>query len=82
MSQKVLETDFPLIVPPNPPLSAHREGEGGHGRSSSLRRAYSEEEDQLLRKGGGGGESETSDYQSDEFHQGVRPAAFSFTQQR
>ena len=43
MAERVLETDFPLIAPPNPPLSVHprivRLDETG--RNGSLRRAYS-----------------------------------------
>ena len=53
MAQRVLETDFPLMVPPNPPtmsMMAHRllppEGSRG-GRNGSLRAAYSCEEELL-----------------------------------
>ena len=44
MAERVLETDFPLIAPPNPPLSVHPRivTSGEAGRNGSLRRAYSE----------------------------------------
>ena len=69
MAEKVLETDFPLIAPPNPPLSVHprlvasRESRE-HGRNGSLKRAYSSEEVAPLHPSGG---SDTSDYLSDSF---------------
>ena len=50
MAQRVLETDFPLMVPPNPPMSmAHRllPPEGRGGRNGSLRAAYSCDEELL-----------------------------------
>ena len=51
MAQRVLETDFPLMVPPNPPTMsmAHRllPPEGRGGRNGSLRAAYSCEEELL-----------------------------------
>ena len=64
MAEKVLETDFPLIAPPNPPLSVHPRLVIGreHGRNGSLKRAYSSEEVAPLRPSGG---SDTSDYLSD-----------------
>jgi hypothetical protein len=53
MSHRVLETDFPLMAPPNPPLAAHHHRllpprEAG-GRNGSLRAAYSCEEELLPR---------------------------------
>ena len=64
MAEKVLETDFPLIAPPNPPLSVHPRlvGSREHGRNGSLKRAYSSEEVTPLHPSGG---SDTSDYLSD-----------------
>merc|ERR1711953_1224805 len=64
MAEKVLETDFPLIAPPNPPLSVHPRlvASREHGRNGSLKRAYSSEEVTPLRPSGG---SDTSDYLSD-----------------
>ena len=50
MAQRVLETDFPLMAPPNPPMSmAHRllPPEGRGGRNGSLRAAYSCDEELL-----------------------------------
>ena len=44
MAERVLETDFPLIAPPNPPLSVHPRIVGDLGRNGSLKRAYSSEE--------------------------------------
>ena len=44
MAERVLETDFPLIAPPNPPLSVHPRIVGDTGRNGSLKRAYSSEE--------------------------------------
>ena len=61
MSKKVLETDFPLMVPPNPPLSVHPRFVE-HGRNGSLKRAYSSEELAPLHSPSS---SETSDYLSD-----------------
>lgn len=61
MSKKVLETDFPLMAPPNPPLSVHPRFTE-HGRNGSLRRAYSSEEVAPLHSPSS---SETSDYVSD-----------------
>ena len=65
MAEKVLETDFPLIAPPNPPLSVHPRllSEREHGRNGSLKRAYSSEELTPLHPGSAG--SDTSDYLSD-----------------
>ena len=65
MAEKVLETDFPLIAPPNPPLSVHPRlvASREHGRNGSLKRAYSSEEVTPLHPSGGG--SDTSDYLSD-----------------
>ena len=72
MAERVLETDFPLIAPPNPPLSVHPRivTSGEAGRNGSLRRAYSEvSEVTPLQAQAPGGESdqgsETSDYLSD-----------------
>ena len=78
MAERVLETDFPLIAPPNPPLSVHPRivTSGEAGRNGSLRRAYSEVSEvtevtplQAQSPGAPGGESdqgsETSDYLSD-----------------
>jgi len=61
MSKKVLETDFPLMVPPNPPLLVHPRFVE-HGRNGSLKRAYSSEELAPLHSPSS---SETSDYLSD-----------------
>lgn len=61
MSKKVLETDFPLMVPPNPPLSVHPRFVE-HGRNGSLKRAYSSEELAPLHSPSS---SDTSDYLSD-----------------
>ena len=65
MCELLLETDFPLMVPPNPPLAVHRLLPRGQeqGRSGSLRAAYSCEEELLPRSRGeerrrGGGEEE------------------------
>ena len=78
MAERVLETDFPLIAPPNPPLSVHprivRVDETG--RNGSLRRAYScvpeiteatplQAPAPAARGGGSERGSETSDYLSD-----------------
>ena len=65
MAEKVLETDFPLIAPPNPPLSVHPRllAEREHGRNGSLKRAYSSEELTPLHPGSAS--SESSDYLSD-----------------
>ena len=72
MAERVLETDFPLIAPPNPPLSVHPRivSSGEAGRNGSLRRAYSEvSEVTPLQAPAPGGESDqgsdTSDYLSD-----------------
>ena len=80
MAERVLETDFPLIAPPNPPLSVHPRivTSGEAGRNGSLRRAYSEVSEvtevtplqaPAPSPGAPGGESdqgsETSDYLSD-----------------
>ena len=48
MSHRVLETDFPLMAPPNPPLHRLMASVEG-GRNGSLRAAYSCE-DELLPK--------------------------------
>ena len=75
MAERVLETDFPLIAPPNPPLSVHPRivSSGEAGRNGSLRRAYSEVSEVTevtpLQAQAPGGESDqgsdTSDYLSD-----------------
>ena len=75
MAERVLETDFPLIAPPNPPLSVHPRivSSGEAGRNGSLRRAYSEMSEVTevtpLQAQAPGGESDqgsdTSDYLSD-----------------
>ena len=44
MAERVLETDFPLMAPPNPPLSVHPRVVSDPGRNGSLKRAYSSEE--------------------------------------
>ena len=74
MSHKVLETDFPLMVPPNPPLSVHPNPKE-QGRSGSLKRAYEGEECEPLAPRGSPEQSETSDYQS-ECHPPFRPPTF------
>ena len=79
MCELLLETDFPLMVPPNPPLAVHRLLPRGQeqGRSGSLRAAYSCEEELLPRSRGeerrrGGGEEEHRRLRGEEEHRRLR----------
>ena len=79
MAERVLETDFPLIAPPNPPLSVHPRIVNDLGRNGSLKRAYSSEEVSEvspLHTGVSDHGSETSDYLSDSPGQGQGPPGY------
>ena len=81
MAERVLETDFPLIAPPNPPLSVHPRVVNDLGRNGSLKRAYSSEEVSEvtpLHTGAGVSDhdSDTSDYLSDSPGQGQGPPGY------